>query len=139
VPDPPATVATVKRLTSMFVFVLVAASAWAGAAERAWQTGTWVDSQVVRPKIVFGIGRDPRSGAPPPPVIEVRTYVIETDDVRLELKENTTADARGLDVDIGGPVIFAIEKKTVYVRVGGNTERQLIVTKNIKKAKPTKA
>jgi hypothetical protein len=129
----------VKRLTLMFTVALVAAAVPALAAERAWQTGTWVDSQVVRPKIVFGIGRDPRSGAPPPPVIEVRTYVIETDDVRLELKENTTADASRLDVDIGGPVVFALEKKTVYVRVNGDTERRLIVTKNIIKAKPTKA
>ena len=128
-----------KRLTSTFAVLLVTATVWAGAAERAWQTGTWVDSQVVRPKIVFGIGRDPRSGAPPPPVIEVRTYVIETDDVRLELKENTTADASRLDIDIGGPVIFALDKKTVYIRVNADTERQLIVTKNIRKAKPTKA
>lgn len=123
----------------MFGVVLVAANVWAGAAERAWQTGTWVDSHVVRPKIVFGIGRDPRSGAPPPPVIEVRTYVIETDDVRLELKENTTVDASRIYVDIGGPVTFALDKKTVYIRVDDDTERKLIVTKNIRKAKPTKA
>jgi len=123
----------------MLAVALVAASVGAGAAERAWQTGIWVDSQVVRPRIVFGIGRDPRSGAPPPPVIEVRTYVIETDDVRLELKENTTADASHLDVDIGGPVTFALDKKTVYIRVDDAKERTLIVTKNIRKAKPTKA
>ena len=128
-----------RRLLLLFSVALVAANVRAGAVERAWQTGTWVDSQVVRPKIVFGIGRDPRSGAPPPPVIEVRTYVIETDDLRLELKENTTADASRLDVDIGGPVVFALEKKTVYIRVKETTERQLIVTKNIRKAKPTKA
>ena len=39
------------------------------------------------------MGRDPRAGAPAPSVAEVRTYVIETEDVRLKSKENTFADA----------------------------------------------
>ena len=48
--------------------------------------------------------------------MEVRTYVIETDTLRLELKENTTTDARRIAVMIGAPVTFALEKNTVYIR-----------------------
>jgi hypothetical protein len=122
-----------NHLRMTFAIVLVASQVWAAAPERAWQTGTWVDFRVVRPKFVFGMGRDPRATAPPPPVAEVRTYVIETGDRRLELKENTYADANRIDVTIGGPVTFALEKNTVYIRVDGGPERKLSVTKTIKK------
>jgi hypothetical protein len=128
-----------KHLWLTFAIALVTANVWAAAPERAWQTGTWVDVRIVRPRISFGIGRDPRAGAPAPAVAEVRTYVIETKDVRLELKENTFADASHIDVNIGGPVTFALEKNSIYIRVDGGPERKLSVTKNIKKTTPRAA
>ena len=128
-----------KHLTLALTLALLTLNPSASAAERAWQTGTWLGFDVVRPKIVFGVNPTPRPGSPPPAVAEVRTYIIETDDLRLELKENTTADASRIDVNIGAPVIFALEKNTVYIKVDVSHERRLNVTKNIKKSKPRAA
>jgi hypothetical protein len=65
--------------------------------------------------------------------VEVRTYVIETDGLRLELKENTTADARRIDATVGETVTFALEKNTVYIKQGEAGEHRLSVTKKITK------
>jgi hypothetical protein len=125
-----------KPLMLVFAFALLTPNLLAAGPERAWQTGTWFGFDVVRPKIVFGTNRAPQVGTSAPAITEVRTYVIETDTLRLELKENTTADANRLDVTIGGPVTFALEKNTVYIKVEGGHEHRLSVTKNIKKNKP---
>jgi hypothetical protein len=66
---------------------------------------------------------------------EIRTYVIDTDDLRLELKEPTPRPARSIDALVGDRVRFAIDKKTVYVRGAGDTVYRLQVTKQIKKGK----
>jgi len=102
-----------KYLALTFAVVLVIADASAAGAERAWQMGIWRSAQIVRPKVVFGVTRAPRVGSSAPTIAEVRTYVIETDDLRLELKENTTADARRIDAELDAPVTFALEKNTV--------------------------
>ena len=105
---------------------------WVWSAERAWQTGTWRDAQTKRPKVVFGVAPTNPNGTPrvaPPAAQEVRTYVIETDTLRLELKENTTVDAPRLDVLIGEPVTFAIEKNSVYIKDASGKERKLSLTK----------
>ena len=115
---------------------LMTINAWAAGAERAWQAGTWRGVQIVRPKIVFGVSHDPRAGSPAPALTEVRTYVIETDDLRLELKENTTADAPRIDATVGEAVTFALEKNTVYIKEAGGAEHKLAVTKKITKTKP---
>lgn len=125
-----------KHLTLVLALALLTPNLLAAGPERAWQTGTWFGFDVVRPKIVFGTNRAPQVGSSAPAITEVRTYVIETDTLRLELKENTTADANRLDVMIGGPVTFALEKNTVYIKVEGGHEHRLSVTKNIKKSKP---
>ena len=125
-----------KHLTLVFALALLTPSVLAAGPERAWQTGTWFGFDVVRPKIVFGTNRAPQVGSSGPAITEVRTYVIETDTLRLELKENTTADANRLDVMIGGPVTFALEKNSVYIKVDGGREHMLSVTKTIKKSKP---
>jgi hypothetical protein len=125
-----------KVLALTLAIALLAGSAWAAGAERAWQTGTWRGVQVVRPKVVFGVTRAPRVGSPAPAIAEVRTYVIETDDLRLELKENTTADARRIDATVGEPVTFALEKNSVYIKEAEGTEHKLSVTKKTTKTKP---
>jgi len=125
-----------KHLALTIAVGLMTVNAWAAGAERAWQAGTWRVVQIVRPKIVFGVSRDPRAGSAAPALTEVRTYVIETDDLRLELKENTTADARRIDATVGEAVTFALEKNTVYIKDADGAEHKLAVTKKITKTKP---
>jgi hypothetical protein len=125
-----------KHLAVTIAVGLITVNVWAAGAERAWQAGTWRGVQIVRPKIVFGVPRDPRVGSPAPALTEVRTYVIETDDLRLELKENTTADARRIDATVGEAVTFALEKNTVYIKDADGAEHKLAVTKKITKTKP---
>ena len=60
------------------------------AADRHWQTGTWIEAGTKRKTIDFGPGVSPFGARPPAPgmraMAEVRTYIIETDDVRLDAK-----------------------------------------------------
>lgn len=125
-----------KYLTLTLAVALLTANAWVAGSERAWQTGTWSGAQVVRPKVVFGVARPPRVGSPAPAIVEVRTYIIETDDLRLELKENTTTDAHRIDATVGTSVTFALDKNTVYIKEPDGTERKLSVTKKNTKTKP---
>ena len=125
-----------KQLALTIAVGLVTANAWAAGPARTWQTGTWRDVQIVRPRVVFGPARRPGIGSPAPAIAEIRTYVIETDDLRLELKENTTADARRIDATVGEPVTFALEKNTVYIKEAGGAEHKLSVAKKITKPKP---
>jgi hypothetical protein len=100
------------------------------AADRQWQTGTWAEVKVERPRFVIGIQprpSGPASQAPAP--TEVRTYVIVTDDLRIELKEPVPPSSRPLAVMIGDRVTFALEKNNLYVRADGKTEHRLQVTK----------
>jgi hypothetical protein len=107
------------------------------AAERAWQKGTWRDVQIKKPKVVFGVApNSPNTGVPrtsPPAAQETRIYVIETDTARLELRENTTVDSPRLDVLVGEPAEFAIEKKTVWVKDSGGHEHRFTLVKETKK------
>jgi len=125
-----------KRLLLIFAVALVTDNVWAAGPERAWQTGTWRDVQIVRPKLVFGPAPRSGIGSPAPALAEVRTYVIETDDLRLELKENTKADAPRIDATVGEAVTFALEKNTVYIKEADGAEHKLSVTKKITKTKP---
>jgi len=125
-----------RHLVLTVALGLVTANASAASPARVWRTGTWRSAQVVRPKVVLGITRAPRIGSPAPAIAEVRTYVIETDDLRLELKENTTADARRIDATVGAAVTFALEKKTVYIKEADGVEHKLSVTKKITKTTP---
>jgi hypothetical protein len=113
----------------------VTATTWATGPVRAWQTGTWHEVQIVRPKVVFAPAQRPGVVSPAPALAEVRTYVIETDDLRLELKENTTADAPRIDATVGEIVTFALEKNIVYIKEGDG-EHKLNVTKKVTKTKP---
>jgi hypothetical protein len=124
-----------KHLALALAIGMMTVNATAAGPERAWQTGTWRGVQIVRPKVVFGVTRAPRVGSPAPAIAEVRTYIIETDDLRLELKENTTADAKRVDATVGEPVTFAIEKNTVYIKEAEGAVHKLSVSKKITKTR----
>ena len=101
------------------------------AAEREWQTGTWREAKVDRPKVLFSVqSRDPNSNLPRTAAArEIRTFVIDTSTHRLELRQDATVDTPRIDVLIGEPVQIAIEKKTVYVKDGEGKEHKLSLRK----------
>ncbi len=101
------------------------------AEERQWQTGTWRESKIERPKVLFSVqSRDPNSNLPRTAAArEVRTFVIETSTHRLELRQDATVDTPRIDVLLGQPVQVAIEKKTIYVKDGEGKEHKLALRK----------
>ena len=101
------------------------------AAEREWQTGTWRETKIERPKVLFSVqSRDPNSNLPRTAAArEVRTFVIDTTTHRLELRQDATVDTPRIDVLIGEPVQIAIEKKTVYVKDREGKEHKLSLRK----------
>ena len=111
--------------------MVVCALAGVTAAERVWQTGTWRDSKVERPRVLFSAQpRDPNTNVPRTAAArEIRTYVIETDTMRLELRQDVTVDTPRVDVLLGSPVIFSLERKTVYVRDQEGKEHRLDLKK----------
>ena len=120
-------------MTLALTICLATTTLWSAGKARSWQTGTWRDVHVAIPKVVFGVGRRPvGGGAGPlsaPARMEVRTYVIETDELRLELKENASSDFRRIDARIGQPVTFALEKNAVYIKEAEGVEHRLSVTR----------
>ena len=118
----------IERAAAALVVLLLTAAVFQ-AADRAWQTGKWIDVQIVRPKVVFGIiSREPAAGGQRSAAVEDRLYVIETDALRLEFKQRATVDPR-LDAMIGEPVTFALEKNTIYIKDARGKEHKLSVTK----------
>ena len=117
--------------TVMLGMMLLASSLT--AAERDWQDGTWAEVRVTRPRIVIGVRPRPSPGSSAPAMTEIRTYVIDTKDLRLELKEPTPPPHRSVDAMVGERVRFALEKNTVYIRASDGVEHRLRVTKQIKK------
>src|SRR6478752_1270771 len=125
------------RAVSVLVVLLMASVSTAG--ERQWQKGTWADSGVHRQIVDFGPGSSgfgrPNAAPAMRAMADVRTYVIETDDVRIELRDVVQVGRRSIDVTIGGPVTFALDKSTAYVRDADGTEHKLRVTKKTSKTK----
>jgi hypothetical protein len=101
------------------------------AAERDWQNGTWRESKIERPKVLFSVqSRDPNSNLPRTAAArEIRMFIIDTATHRLELRQDATVDTPHIDVLIGQPVSFAIDKKTVYVKDGVGKEHKLSLRK----------
>lgn len=128
-----------SRIISVGALLVLLAAA-AAARERQWQTGTWVDVGVKRQMMDFGPGSssfDPRGrGAGMRALAEVRTFVIETDVLRIELQDVVSVNHRSVDAVIGQPVTFALEKNTAYVKDEDGTEHKLRVTKKTEKARP---
>ena len=113
------------------VSVLASAAVVLVAAERQWQSATWRDFQVERPKVLFNVQpRDPNSNLPHTAVArEIRTFVVETSTHVLELRQDATVDTPHIEVVPGQPVRIAIEKKTVYVKDGLGKEHKMSLRK----------
>jgi hypothetical protein len=107
------------------------------AAQRRWQQGTWVEVRITRPKIVIGVRPKPRPGEAPR-MTEIRTYVIATDDLRLEVKELSPPPLRLIDAIVGEPVTLALEKKTVYILKDDGSEHRLQLVKKEERRRPSR-
>ena len=117
------------RRALLIMLGVFAGSSLTAAAERQWQKGTWEDYTVERPRVLFSAQpRDPNNNVPPP-AREVRTFIIETDTHRLELRQDATVDTPRIDVFLGQPVLFAIDKKTVYIKDADGKEHKLSLRK----------
>ena len=118
----------------MLVIVLVVAVS--GATDRNWQTGTLVDVATKRSPWAGdpSSGTGPLTTRPTKPVMPaVAVYVIETEDRRLELEDIVSVGSRGsveLHVTIGGPVTFALSRKTAYIRLADGKEYRLRIASN---------
>jgi hypothetical protein len=125
-----------KALT--VAIALVVSASPARAAERKWQTGTWIDIGTKRQMMDFGPGAtsfDPRGRGPSMRALaDVRTYVIETEDLRIELQDVVSVNKRSVDAVVGQPVTFALEKNTLYVKDADGAEHKLRVTKKGRKS-----
>lgn len=119
------------RLLALAGTACVLAAAALHAADRDWQQGTWTDVIVTHPRIVIGLKPSPFRPGPDHgrAMTEVRTYVIETRDLRIELKDPVPPSGRPIRVLIGGRVVFALEKKTAYIREPDGSERRMRVSK----------
>jgi hypothetical protein len=115
----------------MLAAIVCALVGTAMAAERDWQTGTWRDAKIERPKVLFSVqSRDPNSNLPRTAAArEVRTWIIETSTHRLELRQDATVDTPRIEIILGQPATFAIEKKTVYVKDSEGKEHKLSLRK----------
>lgn len=107
------------------------------AAERVWQTGTLREAKVDRPSVSFAVRtRDPGSNVPRSALArEIRTYVIDTDTLRLDLRQDVFTETPRIDVSIGQPVKIALEKKTAYVKDDKGKEHKLEVRKRTELAR----
>ena len=116
--------------------IVMAVAIAAAAADKQWQTGTWGEVGTKRQIVDFGPGASPfgggRTSSPSMRAMaDVRTYVIETEDLHLELKDVVAVGRRTVDATPGTPVTFALHKNTVYTRDPDGTEHTLRVTKKV--------
>jgi hypothetical protein len=125
--------ASVAALLGVFVVAM-------SAAGRHWQIGTWTDRATTRRMVDFGPGSSGFASPGVAPTLralaDIETYVIETDDLRLELQEMVPIGRDSLGVTPGEPVTFALDKNTVYVRDANRVEHKLRLTKKTIKRKP---
>jgi hypothetical protein len=110
----------------------------AGAPERHWQSGICTDAGVMH-DLTVGQARvgstpfGPRSPANPPTTPEVATYVIETQDDRIEIKDILPVGVGSLNLIVGDRVTFAVTKRTVYIRDAKGHEYRFRLTKKTPK------
>ena len=128
-----------RTVTAMIVLMTMAGVS--RAAERQWQTGTWGEVGSRRQLVDVGPGSSGVGSSGTAPAVRamanVRIYVIETAEVRLELQDTVPVGRRSLDVTPGAKATFALDKTSVYVREANGTEHRLLLTKRIPKARST--
>ena len=121
--------------TTALLIVLISTAVTSLVAERHWQTGIWGDVTTNRKLIDFGPGASPfsRPGAQPSmrAMADVRSFVIETDELRIEMEDTVPIGRRSIDPVIGTAVTFALEKRAVYVKDDEGREHKLRLTKKI--------
>ena len=66
---------------------------------------------------------------------DVRRFVIETDQMRLEIEDTVSVGRRSFDATTGDMVTFAVEKNTVYVRDSRGTEHKLRLIKKTERTR----
>jgi hypothetical protein len=124
---------------SVFLSMIVFTALTAWSAEKVWQTGTWREAKVERPKVVFGmVPNSPNTGIPrssPTAAMEKRTYVIETDTLRLEIRQDATVDTPRIDFLAGEPVTFAVEKGDIWIKDNEGREHRMKVSKRTTRTK----
>jgi hypothetical protein len=95
--------------------------------------GTWTAIDVKRQLLDFGPGASgfgpPNSAPSMRAMADVRVYVIETEELRIELRDVVPVGRRSIDAKIGDAVTFALDKNSVYVRDPDGIEHKLRVTK----------
>jgi hypothetical protein len=108
-------------------------------ADRKWQTGTWADISTKRRMVDFGPGSSgfgrPGSSPPMQAMADVRRFVIETDDLRLEAEDTVPVGRQSFDASVGGMVTFAVDKNALYIRMANGSERKLRLVKNTARAR----
>ena len=120
--------------------VLAAAISAVGlAADRKWQAGTWGEITIKRRVVDFGPGASGfgRPGSTPEmrALADVRHFVIETDEMRLEAEDTVSVNRRSFEAVEGAAVTFAVEKKTVYVRDLDGGQHKLRLLKKVERSK----
>jgi hypothetical protein len=124
-----------RRLATLFALLIVVPAGGSLSAERHWQTGTWRASDVMRKTIDFGPGGSSFDGGgrgqSMKAMADVHTYTIETKGLLINLEDVVPIGKKSIDVTIGEPVTFALEKNTVYVKDAEGKEHKLKVTKKI--------
>jgi hypothetical protein len=129
-----------KFTVSACLVLTAAISAVGFAADRKWQTGTWGDITIKRRVVDFGPGASGfgRPGSTPEmrALADVRHFVIETDEIRIEAEDTVSVSRRSFDAVEGAPVTFAVEKKTVYVRAPDGGQYKLRLLKKVERSKP---
>lgn len=126
------------RSTYAAVMLLAFVVCAPAAADRRWQTGTCTQVGINRTPFVADVVRE---RMPPPynkpTLTEVAEYVIETDDRRFNLQAMVAigSDAFATQLTPGDRVMFAVEKRTAYIRLETG-EYRLLVVKNEAKKKP---
>ena len=118
---------------------LTAFAGSAAAADKHWQPGTWGDVQTKRQLVDFGPGGSPFGGRASSPsmraMADVYVYVIETDELHIEMQDLVPVGRRSVEVTPGAAVTFALQKNAVFVRDPDGTEHKPRVTKKLAKAK----
>ena len=127
-----------RRHTLLTWLVLLMPVVVGVAAERHWQTGTWGEITTKRRMVDFGPGASgfgrPGSTLEMRALADLRHFVIETDQLRIEAEDTVPVGRRSFEATTGESVMFAIEKNTVYVR-DGSAEHKLRLLKKIAQAK----
>jgi hypothetical protein len=103
------------------------------AADRQWQSGTCISVDTRRKSVDFGPGVSPFGGPPAAPSLpalaDVRTFVITTENLRLEVEDVVPVGRRSIELTTGQEVTFALEKNSIYIKDEDGKEYRLRVTK----------